>query len=86
VLKWICERVDGKVGARETPIGLMPKEGDLDLSGLDIPAGNLKALMDINLAEWKAEVPDIEKHFAVFGSRLPGRLKKQLEEMRKRLG
>jgi GTP-dependent phosphoenolpyruvate carboxykinase len=31
-------------------------------------------------------VPDIEKHFAVFGSRLPGRLKKQLEEMRKRLG
>jgi phosphoenolpyruvate carboxykinase (GTP) len=86
VLKWICERVDGKVGARETPIGLMPKEGDLDLTGLDIPAGNLKALMDINLAEWKAEVPDIEKHFAVFGSRLPGRLKKQLEEMRKRLG
>jgi len=86
VLKWMCERTDGKIGARETPIGLMPKEGDLDLAGLEIPAGNLKALMDINLAEWKAEVPDIEKHFAVFGSRLPGRLKKQLEEMRKRLG
>jgi phosphoenolpyruvate carboxykinase (GTP) len=86
VLKWICERVDGKIGARETPIGLMPKDGDLDFSGLDIPSGNLKALMDINLAEWKAEVPDIEKHFAVFGSRLPERLRKQLEEMRKRLG
>jgi phosphoenolpyruvate carboxykinase (GTP) len=86
VLKWICERTDGKIGAKETPIGLMPKDGDLDLSGLDIPSGNLKALMDINLAEWKAEVPDIEKHFAVFGSRLPERLRKQLEEMRKRLG
>jgi phosphoenolpyruvate carboxykinase (GTP) len=82
----MCERVDGKIGAKETPIGLIPKDGDLDLGGLSLSKENLKALMDINLAEWKAEVPDIEKHFAVFGSRLPERLKKQLEEMRKRLG
>ncbi len=86
VLKWMCERVDGKIGAKETPIGLMPKDGDLDLAGLDIPSGNMKALMDISLAEWKAEIPDIEKHFALFGNRLPERLRKQLEEMRKRLG
>ena len=33
VLKWMCERIDGKVGAQKTPIGLMPEEGDLDLSG-----------------------------------------------------
>ncbi len=86
VLKWMCERVDGKIGAKETPIGLMPKDGDLDLSGLSITAENMKMLMNINPAEWKAEVPDIEKHFAGFGNRLPERLKKQLEEMRKRLG
>jgi len=85
VLKWMCERVDGTAGARETPIGLMPKEGDLDLGGLSIPAGNMKALMEVDLAAWKAEIPDIEQHFALFGNRLPDRLKKQLEEMRKRL-
>jgi len=85
VLKWMCERVDGKIGARETPIGLMPKDGDFDLKGLDIPAGNMKALMDVDLAAWKAELPDIEQHFALFGSRLPERLRKQLEEFRKRL-
>jgi len=84
-LKWMCERVDGTAGARETPIGLMPKDGDLDLSGLDMPAGNMKALMDVDLKEWKAEIPDIEKHFALFGNRLPGRLTRQLEEMKKRL-
>jgi phosphoenolpyruvate carboxykinase (GTP) len=84
-LKWMCERVDGKVGARETPIGLMPKDGDLDLSGLDIARDNMKELMEVDLKEWKAEVPDIEKHFALFGNRLPARLKKQLEEMKKRL-
>jgi phosphoenolpyruvate carboxykinase (GTP) len=86
VLKWMCERVDGKVGAKETPIGLMPKEGDLDLSGLEIPKDNMKTLMNVDLAEWKAEVPDIEKHFALFGNRLPERLKKQFEELRNRLG
>jgi phosphoenolpyruvate carboxykinase (GTP) len=86
VLKWMCERVDGKVGARETPIGLAPKDGDLDLGGLSIAPENMKALMDIDLAEWRAEVPDIERHFTMFGNRLPDRLKKQLDEMRKRLG
>jgi phosphoenolpyruvate carboxykinase (GTP) len=85
-LKWMCERVDGTVGARETPIGLMPRDGDLDLSGLAIPAGNMKALMDVDLREWKAEIPDIEKHFAVFGNRLPARLQTQFNEFKKRLG
>jgi phosphoenolpyruvate carboxykinase (GTP) len=84
-LKWMCERVDGKIGARETPIGLMPNDGDLDLTGLDIAKDNMRALMDVNLQEWKAEVPDIEKHFALFGKRFPDRLKKQLDEMKKRL-
>jgi phosphoenolpyruvate carboxykinase (GTP) len=86
VLKWMCERVDGKVGARETPIGLMPKDGDLDLAGLDIPADTMKALMAIDLPAWRAEIHDIEQHFTLFGKRLPERLKKQLEEFRKRLG
>jgi phosphoenolpyruvate carboxykinase (GTP) len=86
VLKWMCQRVDGKVGATETPIGLMPKDGDLDLAGLDLPAENLRELMHIDLAAWKAEIPDIEKHFATFGNRLPERLRKQLEELKKRLG
>jgi phosphoenolpyruvate carboxykinase (GTP) len=86
VLKWMCERVDGNIGAKETPIGLMPKDGDLDLAGLDIPAENLKALMDVDLAAWKAEIPDIDLQFALFGSRLPDRLRKQLEEFKKRLG
>jgi phosphoenolpyruvate carboxykinase (GTP) len=86
VLKWMCERFDGKRDAVKTPIGLMPKDGDLDLSGLDIPSENIKAVMNVDLKAWKAEIPDIEQHFALFGSRLPERLKKQLEEFRKRLG
>ena len=86
VLKWMCERVEGKVGARETPIGLLPKEGDLDLNGLSLSPENMKELMGVNAAEWKTEIPDIENHFSVFGNKLPERLKKQFQEFIRRLG
>lgn len=86
VLKWMCERVDGKVGAVETPIGLLPEDGDLDLSGLDIPAEDLADLMKVDNAAWSAEMPDVEKHFSQFGDKLPSQLKDQLEKLKKRLG
>jgi len=86
VLKWICERVDGKVGAHKSPIGLLPQEGDLDLSGLTISPEEMKELMTVNTPDWKAEIPDIEAHFASLGSRLPERMKNQLKDLKKRLG
>ena len=86
VLKWICERVDGKVGAQKSPIGLLPQEGDLDLSGLTISPEEMKELMTVNTLDWKAEIPDIEAHFASLGSRLPERMKNQLKDLKKRLG
>jgi phosphoenolpyruvate carboxykinase (GTP) len=86
VLKWMCERVDGSVGADESPIGLLPKEGDLDISGLEVSADDMKQLMSINIDDWKAEIPDIENHFSTFGDRLPEGLKKQLQKFRERMG
>jgi len=86
VLKWICDRIDGKADAQKSPIGLLPKEGGLDLTGLDISPENIKELMHVDPDEWKAEIPDIEKHFAMFGNRLPEELKKQLKELKARLG
>jgi phosphoenolpyruvate carboxykinase (GTP) len=86
VLKWICERVDNKVGAEKSAVGLLPKEGDLDLSGLTLTPESMKELMSINADEWKNEIPDIEAHFTTFGKRMPQKLRDQLEELRKRLG
>jgi phosphoenolpyruvate carboxykinase (GTP) len=86
VLKWMCERIEGKVGAVETPIGLMPREGDIDLAGLAVPAADLKELQRVDADAWKVELADIETHFARFGDRLPERLRKQLDDLRKRFG
>ncbi|MEN8262952.1 MAG: phosphoenolpyruvate carboxykinase (GTP) [Nitrospirota bacterium] len=86
VLKWMCDRVDGKVGAKETPIGLVPNEGDLDTDGLGISSDDVNELMRVDADAWKADIPDIENHFSTFGDRLPERLKKQLQEFIERLG
>jgi len=85
VLKWMCDRIDGKVGATNTPIGLLPNEGDLDLNGLDISTANMKELMSTDHEAWAAEVPDIERQFSELGDRLPERLTRQLQELIKRL-
>lgn len=86
VLKWMCERVDNKVSAKESPIGLLPVEGDLDMTGLNIPSKDMEELTKVDANEWKAEIPDIEAHFSTFGDRLPEELKRQLKELAARLG
>ncbi len=85
VLKWMCARVDGKANAVTTPIGLLPAEADLDLSGLDIPVENVRELLRVDREAWRAELPDIERHFAQFGARLPQRLQAQSDALRARL-
>jgi phosphoenolpyruvate carboxykinase (GTP) len=86
VLKWMCERVEGKVDAVKTPIGLLPAIADIDMKGFSISEQDIKALLKVDIDAWKAEIPDIEKHFAQFGDRLPARLKKQFEALKSRLG
>jgi len=84
VLKWMCERVDDKSRARKTPIGLVPDENDLDLTGLNLPQENIKELLRVDSGAWKAELPKMGTFLAQFGDRLPKRLRNQMKELRKR--
>jgi phosphoenolpyruvate carboxykinase (GTP) len=86
VLKWICERVEGTGKAQSTPIGNLPTPDALDLSGLDMPAGDLQQLLSVDVAGWKAEVTDVASNYAKFGSRMPAALNRQLDELNQRLG
>ena len=85
-LIWMCERVEGKAGAVETPIGFLPGEGDMNIDGLDVPPEDLKELLNVDIDAWKAELPDIDSHYEQFGDRLPERLKVQLRKLKERLG
>ncbi len=87
VLKWMCERVDGKADAKTTPAGYLPTVDALDLDGLDVSPESMEELLTIDKDQWKAvELPSIDGHFARFGARLPERMASQFEALKKRLG
>jgi phosphoenolpyruvate carboxykinase (GTP) len=85
VLKWMCERVEGKAHAEVTPIGLMPAAADLDLAGLEISIENLQELLRVDQRAMSAEIPDLRRHLGQFGGRLPRRLRDQLQALEARL-
>jgi phosphoenolpyruvate carboxykinase (GTP) len=71
VLRWIIDRVEGRVGARETAIGHLPRPEDLDLSGTAIDTGALQALLAVEPANWRAEMDSIGTYLQEYGSHLP---------------
>ena len=85
VLEWMCERLEGAAGAVDTAIGRLPAGDALNLAGLDIAADNVSELLRVDEPAWSAEIPDIERHFAQFGDRLPARLREQVAALRERL-
>ena len=85
VLKWVLGRVAGTTEAVETPIGMVPKTGDLDVTGLDLTTDALNALLSVDANEWRNELALIEEHYALIGDRLPDEMRLQLERLTDRL-
>jgi phosphoenolpyruvate carboxykinase (GTP) len=85
VLKWIFERCDGKVHAKDTPIGRIPDVADLDTTGLDIKGAPVEELLSVDIEGWLAEVPLIKEHFAKFGDHLPKELQDEIAGLEQRL-
>ncbi len=83
VLKWMIDRASGRVGARQTPIGLLPELKDLDMAGLHIPQEKMEKLFAVDPNEWREEVRDIEKFFHEFGDRLPKPMAEECSKLAK---
>jgi phosphoenolpyruvate carboxykinase (GTP) len=85
VLAWIAERCDGEGGTQATPIGLVPAEDAIDVSGLDLPGGAMEKLLDVDPSEWRQQLPQVRDHFETFGEKLPPELQEQLRSLEERL-
>lgn len=82
VIKWMMDRVRGTVSAKETPIGFMPNDGDLNLDGLDLKKEIIDTLFEVKTEHWKKEIEGVETFYEQFGERLPGRFKDNLAQLK----
>jgi phosphoenolpyruvate carboxykinase (GTP) len=85
VLEWIFRRCTGEGETVETPIGLVPAEGDINTDGLDISDEAMQRLLTVNDDALRAQLPQVEEHLAQFGDDLPDEIRRQLDALKQRL-
>jgi phosphoenolpyruvate carboxykinase (GTP) len=84
-LAWVVDRLEGKAEGVTTPIGVIPAEGELDVSGLEISSSQMEELFDIDYEAWIYEVQGTSKFFEGFGEKLPAQLEFELIQLEARL-
>jgi phosphoenolpyruvate carboxykinase (GTP) len=84
VLKWILERVEGRGGAEETPIGYVPTPSALTLDGLKVSPESLRELFRVETDDWEIDLADTREFFAKFGSHLPAALSDEYQRLVRR--
>jgi phosphoenolpyruvate carboxykinase (GTP) len=81
VLEWIIGRCEGRSGALETPIGLVPDSTDIRLDDLALGTSAIRELLEIDAAGWDSEIDAIGNYLESFGARLPDRLKAEQQRI-----
>ncbi|QBR92707.1 phosphoenolpyruvate carboxykinase (GTP) [Nocardioides euryhalodurans] len=69
-LLWLMQLKDGEVTGRRTPVGILPTEEELDLTGMDVPQEDLDRVLSIDVDRWRQEMGFREEHLQQF-DRLP---------------
>lgn len=85
VIKWILERVDEKGDYVETPIGILPAKGAIDLTGLKISQETCDKLCYVDKEAWIKEIEEMREYYKIFGDRLPKQLIEELDKIEERL-
>jgi phosphoenolpyruvate carboxykinase (GTP) len=89
VLKWIFDRVDENAAnsniAVNTPIGYLPAEGSIDLTGLEVSDEAMSEITAVKTELWKNEVNEIKEYYKKFGDKLPAGLVAEVKSLEDRL-
>jgi phosphoenolpyruvate carboxykinase (GTP) len=72
-LLWLLQLKNGAVRGRQTPVGIVPTEAELDLDGVDIRPEDLDRILSIDTKRWQQEMAHREEHLTQFEG-LPGEI------------
>ncbi|MDO4929246.1 MAG: phosphoenolpyruvate carboxykinase (GTP) [Corynebacterium sp.] len=85
VLKWIVDRIEGRVGAEETVVGYTARAEDLDLEGLEEPVEDVALALTAPIGQWKLEVADNTDYLKKLGDRVPAEVFAEFEKLQERI-
>ena len=85
ILKWIVDRVKGKVSAKSNSFGLVPYFDDIIWSGLEFDTEKFSSLIEVPKDEGLKEINEVKEHFDRFGEFIPNELESQRIELEQRL-
>ncbi len=91
VLEWIIKRCDGEVDAVETPIGYLPKKGDINFKGIEdeVTPEIEEKLFAVDADLWKKEVAEMRRYYnddiAAKGGKIPAELWEELDKLEARV-
>jgi phosphoenolpyruvate carboxykinase (GTP) len=87
VLKWVVERCQGKAGAVESALGLMPRWEDLAWNGLEqFSRGQFSEITRVDGPAWRDELASHDELFGKLGDRLPAALEQRRAALHLQLG
>lgn len=85
VLKWIIDRIEGKVGARPTVVGNTARSADIDVEGLDIAMDDVREALTAPAILWHKDLDDNEAYLKFLGDRVPAEVWAEFEALKRRV-
>ena len=86
VLKWIVDRIEGRVEGDETAAGITARAADIDMTGLDTPTEDVEAALAVDPEEWRRELPLITEWLEFCGPKVPAEVHEEFAALKQRLG
>lgn len=85
VLKWIVDRIEGRVDADKTVLGNTARAEDIDMTGLDADMDDVREALTAPPEQWAASIEDNAEYLDDLGSRVPGRIHELFDDLKKRI-
>ncbi|MGO2651593.1 MAG: phosphoenolpyruvate carboxykinase (GTP), partial [Corynebacterium variabile] len=82
VLKWVVDRIEGRVGADETIVGDTARYEDLDLEGVTEPEADIREALTAPAAQWANDIEDNDEYLTFLGPKVPQEIHDQFDALK----
>ncbi|MDN6439043.1 MAG: phosphoenolpyruvate carboxykinase (GTP) [Corynebacterium nuruki] len=85
VLKWIVDRIEGRVGAEDTVVGHTARYEDLDLEGVTEPEEDIRAALSAPAEQWAGDIEDNDEYLTFLGPKVPQEIWDEFAALKRRV-